>query len=52
MVDSIKEQLQHPVNGVNVTYSHLAGDKIVGNRDFFMVCKTDKLQVSKVKANS
>ena len=52
MVDSIRKQLQHPVNGVNVTYIHLAGEKIVGNRGFFMICKTHKLQVSKVEINS
>jgi hypothetical protein len=52
MVDSIRKQLQYPVDGIDIAWSHLAVDKISRNRGFFLVQKTGKLMVSEVETNS
>jgi len=52
MVDSIRKQLQYPADGVNITCNYLAVDKIIRNMSFLIICKTSKLNVSKVETNS
>ena len=51
MMNSSRNQLQDPLNLLNIIWDHIAINNIIRNCSFFMICKPCKLKVSNVETN-